>query len=157
MLRTFIREQLGSPSFNLLFSTEEEARSWIDQYKASIHEEGDQEIAERITITPQPQASCVIIDQTTGCQSDRGRTRHKRSQSDFKPCHFLTKTAWIYLQILTAYAPALDLYGKTLASVYNNAPYINKDGNPITNWDVNSYTGPTAIRSTIHEMALNIK
>lgn len=150
MLRTFIQEQLGDPSFNLLFSTEEEARSWIDQYKASIHEEGDQEIAERITITPQPQASCVIIDQTTGfVKAIVGGRGTKEASLTLNRATSSPRQPGSTFKILTAYAPALDLYGKTLASVYNNAPYINKDGNPITNWDVNSYTGLTTIRSAI--------
>lgn len=150
MLRTYIQEQLGDPSFDLLFSSEEEARNWIAQYKASIHEEGDQEIAERINITPQPQASCVIIDQTTGyVKAVVGGRGAKEASLTLNRATSSTRQPGSTFKILTAYAPAIDLYGKTLATVYNNAPYTNKDGNPITNWDVNSYTGLTTIRSAI--------
>ena len=150
MLCTYIQEQLGDPSFNLLFDTEEEARNWIAQYKASILEEGDQEIAERINITPQPQASCVVIDQATGyVKAIVGGRGTKEASLTLNRATSSTRQPGSTFKILTAYAPAIDLYGKTLATVYNNAPYINQDGNPITNWDVNSYTGLTTIRSAI--------
>ena len=150
MLCTYIREQLGDPSFNLLFDTEEEARSWIAQYKASVMEEGDQEIAERINLSPQPQASCVVIDQATGyVKAIVGGRGTKEASLTLNRATSSTRQPGSTFKILTAYAPAIDLYGKTLATVYNNAPYINQDGNPITNWDVNSYTGLTTIRSAI--------
>ena len=150
MLCTYIQEQLGDPSFNLLFSSEEEARNWIAQYKASILEEGDQEIAERISITPQPQASCVIIDQNTGyVKAIVGGRGTKEASLTLNRATSSTRQPGSTFKILTAYAPAIDVYDETLASVYDNAPYINKDGNPITNWDVNSYTGMTTIRSAI--------
>lgn len=150
MLRTFIQEQTGDYSFNLLFSSEEEARSWIALYKESIHEEGDQEIAERINITPQPQASCVIIDQATGyVKAIVGGRGAKEASLTLNRATSSTRQPGSTFKILTTYAPAIELYGKTLATVYDNAPYINQDGNPITNWDVNSYTGMTTIRSAI--------
>ena len=49
----------------LTFSSEEQARAMVEEWKATIAREGDT-YDERITITPQPQASVTIIDQATG-------------------------------------------------------------------------------------------
>ena len=49
----------------LTFSSEEQARAVVEEWKATIAREGDT-YDERITITPQPQASVTIMDQATG-------------------------------------------------------------------------------------------
>ena len=43
-----------------------EARAAIAEYRAFVLQPGDEVIGEHTYIIPQPQASCVIIDQTTG-------------------------------------------------------------------------------------------
>ena len=53
-------------------------------------------------------------------------------------------------KVIAAYAPALDSAGKTLATVYDNAPYAYTNGIPVNNWDShNTYTGLTTIRQAI--------
>ena len=53
MLQLYFRN--SDPSFDLLFDSQEEAQSYIDQYKAAIMQEGDTIVAERSSFTPQPQ------------------------------------------------------------------------------------------------------
>ena len=65
MMKVYFRNQ-GEEDFDLLFSSEEEAHSYVDTYKAAVMEPGDKLVAERINFTPQPQSSMVIIDQHTG-------------------------------------------------------------------------------------------
>lgn len=65
MLESYFRETEDS-SFDLVFSDEETARSYVEKYKAAKIGTGDQIIGEKVTITPQPQCSFTIMDQSTG-------------------------------------------------------------------------------------------
>lgn len=64
MLQLYFRN--SDPNFDLLFDSQEEAQSYIDQYKAAIMQEGDTIVAERSSFTPQPQACMTVMDQRTG-------------------------------------------------------------------------------------------
>ena len=50
MLQLYFRN--SDPNFDLLFDSQEEAQSYIDQYKAAIMQEGDTIVAERSSFTP---------------------------------------------------------------------------------------------------------
>ena len=52
-------------------------------------------------------------------------------------------------KILTAYAPALDAYGQTLATTYENEPYRYENGMPVSNWDITDYSGTVTVREAI--------
>jgi len=56
---------------------------------------------------------------------------------------------------VASYAPALDSAGKTLATVYNDAPFNYADGTPVRNWYKTGYRGIQNIRSAIRD-SLNI-
>ena len=56
---------------------------------------------------------------------------------------------------MASYAPALDSAGKTLATVYNDAPFNYADGTPVRNWYRTGYRGIQNIRSAIRD-SLNI-
>ena len=53
-------------NYTLLYPSMEEAQTDIDFYKDAIMQEGDEVYGENITLTPQPQVSIVIEDQSTG-------------------------------------------------------------------------------------------
>ena len=48
--------------YGLIYSSEEDARAMVEEWKATIAQEGDT-YDEVINITPQPQASVTIMDQ----------------------------------------------------------------------------------------------
>lgn len=107
-------------------------------------------LAERLTLSPQPQASIVILDQNTGfVQAIVGGRGEKTGSLTLNRATNTTRQPGSTFKILTAYAPALDLFGKTLATVYDNEPYEYYDGTPVSNWDLNDYSGPTTIREAI--------
>ena len=54
------------PSFDLMYGTTQEAKDGAAAFRASVVKDGDTVLGERVTVTPQPQASCVIIDSATG-------------------------------------------------------------------------------------------
>lgn len=123
-------------SFNMMFYDEDAARSYAAQFKEAMTAEGDTVLGERISLVPQPQASVVVIDQSTGYVKaivggrgekeasltlNRATSTRRQPGSTFKP--------------LAAYAPAIDHNGKTLATVYDNAPYAYSSGTELKNWD----------------------
>lgn len=138
-------------SFNMMFPDSDTANSYAAQFKEAVVKSSDKVLAERISLVPEPQASVVIIDQSTGFVKaivggrgkkeasltlNRATSTRRQPGSTFKP--------------VTVYAPAIDNAGMTLASVYDNAPYLYKNGVEVKNWDSDyGYSGLETIRSAI--------
>ena len=59
-------QENGDKNFNLLYSSQEEANEAIEAYKAATIPDSAEIIGESITLTPQPQISLTIEDQSTG-------------------------------------------------------------------------------------------
>ena len=64
MFRAYFKEQ--NPSFNLIFDTQEDAYTQIEEYKLAFVGSGDEVFDESVTLTPQPQVSITVEDQHTG-------------------------------------------------------------------------------------------
>ena len=145
-LRAFVR-RTSDPDFDLMYATAEEARASAEAFKASVLGADDTVLGERVTITPQPQASVVIMDQSTGyVKAIVGGRGEKEASLTLNRATYTKRQPGSTFKIITAYAPALDACGKTLLSTYDNEPYSYEDGTPVSNWDLNNYTGPTTIR-----------
>ena len=111
-------------NFNMLYASQEDAYDGIAQYIEDILEEGDEVFAESINITPQPQASITIQDQYTGyVVALYGGRGEKTASKTLNRSTDTVRQPGSTFKILAAYAPAIDCYGKTLASVYNDAPF----------------------------------
>jgi penicillin-binding protein 1A len=138
-------------SFDNLFSDEESAKAAVEEYRASVIQEGDTVLGEHAYIVPQPQASCVIIDQSTGyVKAIVGGRGEKEASLTLNRATDSRRQPGSTFKIIAAYAPALDAGGKTLATVYDNAPYAYTNGVAVNNWDSqNTYTGLTTIRQAI--------
>ena len=158
MFRKYFREN-GKPKFNLLYKTQEEAYEAIKIYQEAVLEEGDEILAERIELTPQPQISLTVADQSTGHVvamiggrgvKDKSRTLNRATAT--------TRSPGSTFKLLAAFGPALDSGGFTLATVLNDAPFVYYDGSPVRNWYSNSstpYRGLMSIREGIYN-SLNI-
>ncbi len=155
MMVKYFRENIQS-DFDLIFPTPEDALAAIEEYKAAVMEEGD-EFAESITITPQPQVSVVIMNQATGhIVAMSGGRGEKEGRLTYNRATDAYRQPGSTFKVLAAYAPALDTYGLTLASVYNDAPFYYDTGEPVSNWySSNAYRGICSIRYGI-EQSLNI-
>lgn len=148
-LRRYVRST-SDPSFDLMYATAEEAQASAAAFKASVLDSDDMVLGERITITPQPQASVVIIDQSTGyIKAIVGGRGSKDASLTLNRATYTLRQPGSTFKIITAYAPAIDARGKTLATTYDNEEYAYEDGTPVSNWDLNNYTGPTTIRDAI--------
>ena len=156
MMKTWFVENQDK-KFNLIFSSIDDAYAAIDTYKAAIMTEGDTEIKENISLTPQPQVSLTIIDQNTGYvvamiggrgAKEGSRTLNRATSTPRQPGSTF--------KVVSTYAPALDSAGMTLATVFNDAPFNYNDGTPVNNWYSNPpYEGISSIRKGIYH-SMNI-
>ena len=138
-------------SFQMMFSDEATARSAAEAFKADKVEDGDKILGERVTLSPQPQASLIIMDQSTGyIKAIVGGRGTKEASLTLNRATTSTRQPGSTFKIITTYAPALDYDNMTLSTTYYNAPYAYKNGVPVNNWDSNNtYTGYTTIREAI--------
>ncbi len=157
MLRAYFRE--SNASFNLIFNSKEEAYAAIEEYQAAVMTSEDEIYGENITLTPQPQVSIIVEDQSTGYvvamvggrgKKEGSRTLNRATDTKRQPGSTF--------KIVAVYAPALDSAGLTLATVQNDAPYNYADGRPVGNWwgnDPEDYRGLNSLRMGIQE-SMNI-
>ena len=148
-LRSFVRENIN-PSFDLLCTSQEEAQQYADAFRAYILGEELSVLAERLTLSPQPQSSLVLMDQKTGfVHAIVGGRGEKTASLTLNRATETLRQPGSTFKILTAYAPALDAYGQTLATTYENEPYRYENGMPVSNWDITDYSGTVTIREAI--------
>ncbi len=145
--------QSKNSKYNIDFDSKEAVDAAIEQYKADIMEDGDTIVpnGESITYTMQPQASMTVIDQSTGeVKAIVGGRGDKTANKTLNRATDTKRQPGSTFKILSAYAPALDIGGMTLASVQDDAPYTysNATHTPVNNYD-KSYRGFTTIREGI--------
>ena len=142
--------------FNLLYSSEEEAYAAIEEYQNAVLEPGDEINSETISITPQPQASITVEEQSTGyvVAMMGGRGKKEASRTLNRATSTMRQPGSTF-KILSTYAPALDSAGMTLATVENDAPFSFKEGTPIRNWWGEEYRGISSLRDGIRD-SMNI-
>lgn len=141
-------------SFNLLYSSKEDAYAAIEEYKAAVMSEGDTVDGERVTLTPQPQVSITIEDQATGhIVAMVGGRGTKEASRTLNRATNTTRQPGSTFKTLSTYAPALDSAGLTLADVQNDAPYNYTSGRPVSNWWGREYRGLLSLRYGIAQSA----
>lgn len=152
MLEDYIEAAWGR-QYALDFYSEEEANSAISEYKSTLNiQEGDT-VTESINISPQPQTSVVVMDQATGqVKAIVGGRGEKKVSFSLNRATDTTRQPGSCFKVLSAYAPALDSKGYTLASTIKDEPYTYTNGKPVNNWD-QKYIGNTTVRYAIlHSM-----
>ena len=150
MFSSYFKEQKSS--FNMLFSSKEDAEAAIEEYKAAVMTDGDSVLAEKINLTPQPQVSITIEEQSTGyivaMVGGRGaktasRTLNRATDSYRQPGSTF--------KVISTYAPGIDSAGLTLATVFNDAPFTYTDGTLVRNWWGSEYRGLNNVRTAIRD------
>ncbi len=132
----------------LHYSSEEEARARIEAWKATIAREGDT-YDESINLSPQPQASFTLMDQTNGqIKAMVGGRGTKTSMGLNRAYTGMTRQPGSCFKIPSTYAPALDAKGKTLATTIVDEPMKRDDGEDLVNAD-GSHLGSITIRKAI--------
>ena len=146
----------GNKGFNLLYDSQEEAHSAIEAYKSATLPEGAEVIGESISLTPQPQISLVVEDQTTGyVVAMVGGRGTKEGNLTLNRATDTVRQPGSTVKIVSTYAPALDTAGMTLADVQVDGPFNYDSGRPVSNWYSSGYRGICSMRDGIRD-SLNI-
>lgn len=155
MFRSYWRENRDS-GYNLIYTSQEEAYQDIEAYKADVMRSGDEVFAENINLTPQPQVSLVVEDQSTGCVVAMvGGRGAKTASRTLNRATDTTRQPGSTFKVVSTYAPALDSAGLTLATVMNDAPFNYATGRPVANWYGEEYRGLSSLRDGIRD-SMNI-
>lgn len=158
MLKKFIKQ--SRTGYNLLYKAtddlEDVVNADLDAYKASVMEEGDTIIAENKELSPQPQISFTVIEQSTGkCVAMVGGRGEKTADMALNRATDSPRQPGSCFKVLASFGPAIDHNAKSLASVYVDAPFAYKDGTKVNNWYGDEYRGIQTIRAGIYN-SLNI-
>lgn len=147
-LLRYMRDVKGM-SFNGLFKSVENAEREVEDYKLSLLSSDDRIIGESLDTTLEPQVSFVLMDPHTGevLAISGGRGEKKTSLSLNRATGALRQPGSTF-KVLSAFAPAIDKYGATLASTYYDSEYTlgNKT---FRNWYSGGYLGYQSIRDGI--------
>lgn len=151
-MRNYLYDTTGD-KYCLTQSTQEQANAKVEEYIAAIASEGDT-VDKRIKLSPQPQASIVVMDQYTGhvkaMVGGRGEKTESRSLNRATQSY---KQPGSCFKILSTYAPALDVHGDTLATVIEDSPFSYSNGREVKNWWGSNYKGNMTIRECIEQSA----
>ena len=154
MFRSYYRQ--FDKSYNLIYPDTESAYADIESYKEAVLEPGDEVFDEKISLTPQPQVSITVEDQSTGqIVAMVGGRGSKTASRTLNRATDTTRQPGSTFKIVSTYAPALDSAGLTLAYVQNDAPFNYANGTPVRNWYGEQYRGLTSLREGIRE-SMNI-
>ncbi len=146
---TWHQEQ-GDDAFDGLYPTEEAASADVANYRASVLSEGDSILGETTHIVLEPQDSFVLIEQSTGqVKALSGGRGEKTASLSLNRATGTFRQPGSTFKVLSAFAPAIDSCGQTLASVYYDGPY-EANGKQFHNWyGDDRYLGWSSIRDGI--------
>ena len=154
MMQAYYKQKNGTKVYELLYADEEAAQAAIDEYEATVIEEGDT-VYRNIKLSVQPQVSMVIMDHTTGeVKGILGGRGEKTANLTLNRATDAVRQPGSTFKVVAAYAPALDAAGMTLATTQYDGPYIYEDGTDmrlVKNWAGDSYEGWTTIRRGIQQ------
>ncbi len=144
-----VRAELGQSS--LQYDSADEIDGVIDRFKNKVLKNGDRIISEVLTPVLQPQASVVLMDQATGeVKAISGGRGQKSTSLSLNRATSTRRSPGSTFKVLTAFAPAIDACGNTLASTYYDEEYTEPStGKTFRNWWGDSYVGYANIRQGI--------
>lgn len=143
---------LQESAFKLIFSSQEEAKNCVEDYKHYLYPdglaEGDTEY-ETLYFTPQPQVSFTVMDQKTGyVKAIVGGRGDKKVSLSLDRATQSTRQPGSTFKILSTYAPAIDTRGYNLNTTIVDEPYYYTTGRPVQNWN-NTYLGAVTVKKAI--------
>ncbi|MBR2995888.1 MAG: transglycosylase domain-containing protein, partial [Lachnospiraceae bacterium] len=155
MMELWYKDQ--NPLFSLIFNSYDEAVECYENYREHIlAEEGGTVNDEFISITPQPQISLTVEDQSTGyIVAMVGGRGNKEANRTLNRAYSSMRQPGSTFKVVSTYAPAIDAAGMGLATIIQDEPYNYPDGTPVKNWYGEAYRGPCTLRQGIMS-SLNI-
>lgn len=140
--------------YGTTFNSKEEAEEMLAEYIESLKTSPEDKVLTNIKFSAQPQASVVVMDQATGqVKAIVGGRGEKTESMSLNRATQSTRQPGSCFKTLSTYAPALDAYGDTLATVIKDSAYSYADGTPVSNWWGDYYKGSMTIRECIQESA----
>ena len=149
-VRAFINDA-HKKRISFYFKNRKKAEKYIKLFKKKNLDKHDKILSESINLIKQPQASFVLMEQSTGQvraivggrgEKTANRTLNRASSSKRQPGSTF--------KVLSTYLPALDTSGFTLANVMDDAPYKYPGTNKrVKDWDSSGYKGLTSLRQGI--------
>lgn len=149
-VRAFINDA-HKKRISFYFKNRKKAEKYIKMFKKKYLDKHDKILSESINLIKQPQASFVLMEQSTGKvraivggrgEKTANRTLNRASSSKRQPGSTF--------KVLSTYLPALDISGFTLANVMDDAPYKYPGTNKrVKDWDSSGYKGLTSLRQGI--------
>ena len=139
----------------ITFPSEEKANTMLEQYIQTLKTSESDTVFTNITISPQPQATIVIIDQYTGyVKAMVGGRGEKTANMSLNRATQSKRQPGSTFKVLSTYVPALDMNGDTLATTILDAPlnYTTGEKKAVNNW-WSGYRGNLTIRYCIEESA----
>ena len=147
-IEKYLKEGKGI-SFNGLYTSKDQANKRVEEFKEKVTVDSDRILGETVDYVLEPQASFVLMDPHTGevLALTGGRGEKKQSKTLNRASNVLRQPGSTF-KIITSFAPAIDLYGATLASTYYDSEYTlgNKT---FKNWYSGGYLGFQSIRDGI--------
>ncbi len=157
-IEAYMKNAKGRSGYDGLFRSEEAVTEAVEEYKSTvIHEdEGDEIIAETFDTTLQPQVSFVLIDQKTrevkAMTGGRGEKKYSLTTNRASGTYRQPGSAF---KVITAFAPAIEENGASLASCYYDCEYELGNKRFRNWWSDGNYFGYSSIRDGI-EFSMNI-
>ncbi len=127
-----------------------------DEFKKVMVEEGDTPVEKRI-LTPQPQSSIVITEQSTGkVVALYGGRGVKTASRVINRATNTVRQVGSTFKVLASFLPALDTSGMTLATVIDDTQfYYPGTEKEVLNWYKSGWRGLSSIRAGIYD-SMNI-
>lgn len=147
-LLRYIRE-VRHVNSNGLFKSEDTAKGYIEDYKKQLLAENDTIVGENFFTTLEPQVSFVLMDPHTGqVKAISGGRGEKRYSLSLNRATDTLRQPGSTFKVVTSFAPALDLYGATLATPFYDAEYTIGT-KTFKNWYSHGFLGYQTIRDGI--------
>ena len=154
-LEEYMKNQYGV-EYGTTFDSEEEANAKIEEFIEYLKTAPTDTALTRITISPQPQASIVVMDQYTGhVKAIVGGRGEKTENMSLNRATQSTRQPGSCFKVLSTFVPALDTHGDTLATIIEDSPFKYSGGKSVSNWWGSSYRGNLTIRDCI-TMSANV-
>lgn len=152
-LKYFVQENYDKKS-GTTFASKDEANEMIEAYIESLKTSENDTVLKRITLSPQPQASFVIMDQHTGhVKAMVGGRGQKTESMSLNRATQSARQPGSCFKILSTFVPALDTNGDGLGTVIEDSEFKYDNGQKVKNWWGNSYKGNLTIRECIKQSA----
>ena len=149
-VRAFINDA-HKKRISFYFKNRKKAEKYIKLFKKKNLDKHDKILSESINLIKQPQASFVLMEQSTGkVRAIVGGRGEKTANRTLNRAASSKRQPGSTFKVLSTYLPALDSSGFTLANVMDDAPYKYPGTNKrVKDWDSSGYKGLTSLRQGI--------